>query len=156
MRKIFLLATVLLAFGCTERGENEAFVLPKGYTGYVIIIYGQQDGEEKYYKDNKRVYNIPKTGVLKTKFNADYGWTSFPEFYYESIDVDKKIPVVIEWKDYSEDKVNATMPSTGKSYKNIDGTGATEYSTFIVGTKSQIKKASEELTKIHIADLVEN
>jgi hypothetical protein len=60
-----------------------------------------------------------------------------------------------EWKDYAENKVNVSMMSTGKSYKNVDGTSPIEFSTFFVGTKNQIEIASKELEKIHIADLVD-
>ena len=149
--KLFLL---MMVFSCST-GEKSIYVLPENFTGYVIVIYNQENGAEKKYADDKRVYEIPPIGILKTQFETDYGWAEFPEFYYQKIDADRKIPLVIEFEDYSEDKINATMLSTGKSYKNVDGTGAIEYSTFFIGVKSQIKKASSELEKIHIADLVE-
>ena len=156
MKKLFLIFLILLVTCSCDKGEDKIFILPENYVGHVIILYNQSDGLEKKYEGNKRVYEIPTSGVLKTKFVADYGWTEFPEFYYGKIQDDRKIPLIVEAEDFSEDKINATMLSAGKSYKDIDGIEAIEYSTFFVGTKSQIKEASKALEKLHVADLVEN
>jgi hypothetical protein len=121
----------------------------------VIILYNQQKGEDKKYENKKRVYQIPSNGILKTQFDVDYGRTMLPHFFYKDSDAKEQIPLVTEWKDYAENKVNVSMMSTGKSYKNVDGTSPIEFSTFFVGTKNQIEIASKELEKIHIADLVD-
>jgi hypothetical protein len=153
MKKLTLILCILLIFSCTKKGEDAIYILPEDYTGAVIILYNQQNGAEKEYDNNKRVYKIPENGILKTQFDVDYGRTLLPEFYYSN---DKgQIPLVLESKDYKEDKINISMMSTGKSYKSVDGTSPVEFSTFFVGTKSQIESASKQLGKTHIADLVE-
>lgn len=154
-KQIFILLTLILACSCVKKGEDAIYILPKDYTGVVIILYSQKNGVKKKYEENKRVYQIPVNGILKTQFDVDYGRTELPKFYYTKIDEKKQIPLVLDWKDYSSDKINVTLMSTGKSYQNVDGTSPIEFSTFFVGTKSQIEQASRKLEKLHIADLID-
>jgi len=154
MKKLILF-TLLLVFSCTKKGEDEIYILPKDYTGKVIILYNQREGSEKEYQAGKRIYHIPENGILKTQFAVDYGITMLPKFFYEDNNVKEEIPLIIESKNYAENKVNVSIMSTGKSYKNVDGTSPVEFSTFLVGTKKQIEEASKQLEKIHIADLID-
>ncbi|MES2766550.1 MAG: hypothetical protein V4642_11810 [Bacteroidota bacterium] len=78
LRHILLKA---LAFGvisclfvhCANRAENCIYLIPKGFTGNVVIVFGQKNGEQIEYKNEKRLYRIPENGVLKTKFQKKYG-----------------------------------------------------------------------------------
>lgn len=55
-------------------GKDEVWLVPEGYRGWVIIIPNQQDGLEEKVVDNKRIYEIPDSGVLKTKYALTDGW----------------------------------------------------------------------------------
>lgn len=148
------LSVVFNFLGCKQKGEQEIYLLPKGYTGHVLIILNQKDGAPKKYEGKARVYEIPETGVLKTQFSNNEGWTEFPQFYYDRIDKQNQIPVKVDYKDISLDEVNATLVSTGVAYKNIDGTGGIKFAECFVGTKSQIDEASQKAEKLNVADLI--
>lgn len=154
MKNLSIVAIVLLLFnGCTKKGENRIFVLPKQFVGYAIIIYDQSDGENSEYINSKRLFRIPSSGVLKTKFMADYGGTAFPEFYYESINEQNRIPLVVDVTYCSHKEVNVSMPNIGKVYPNDNESEPIVYSIFFVGTKQEMERSSNELAKINILEL---
>ena len=82
---------VLSIFGC-NRVENTITLIPNNYKGTVRILFDQQDGEEKLYEGNVRIYRIPSDGVLKTQFTKQFGW-HYPEYYYETLK-NERIPII--------------------------------------------------------------
>lgn len=156
MKKRLLVAVmIIMIIGCTKRGEDKVYLLPKDFVGYVLVLYDQSDGNEVQYIDgNKRLYEIPDSGVFKTKFKADYGRTSFPEFYYEAIEEENKIPLVINAVDYSENEINASLPNIGKRYPDDRKNEPIEYSIFFIGTKDEIIKASKKVNDKDIFELL--
>lgn len=159
MRIVFIISIViLLVSGCTERGENKIFLLPKDFAGYAIIFYDQKNGSERKYIMEKQLFEIPLSGTLKTQFKADYKRTDFPEFYFSEIKDNNKIPLSIDSnKDKeSSEKIIATMPNIGKIYKNNKDATPIEYSIFYIGTKYEIEIASKEVANLNLHDLVMN
>ena len=67
-----------LLIACVQKGERSVYILPKDYAGFVIVLYNQSDGVGEKYNDDKRLYEIPASGILKTKFSAVYGRAEFP------------------------------------------------------------------------------
>ncbi len=65
---------------CTTT-ENTVTLIPEGYTGTIKIWFNQQDGTEENYEGEKRVYEIPENGILKTRFEPQFGY-HYPEYYY--------------------------------------------------------------------------
>lgn len=49
----------------------EIYLIPLNYKGHVIVVFNQKDGEEERFEGKKRIYNIPFTGVLFTKFKDE-------------------------------------------------------------------------------------
>ena len=49
------------------------YLLPPGYTGPALVVYSQQDGEPERYEDGRRVYAIPDSGILRTRFGRGEG-----------------------------------------------------------------------------------
>lgn len=143
---------IIVLFTSCNVKEESLVILPKGFTGYVLLIYDQIDGEDKEYIDKKRVYRIPEKGILKTKFQAEYGVSFYPEIYFEGNNNDR-IKIIDNWDKYSEKNINVSLFSTGKSYIN-DNKKEVEYTVFFVGTKEEIEKSSKEFNKIHLADLI--
>lgn len=139
---------------CNNKGESEIFILPEGYTGRVLVIFNQKKGQPTEYNGSSRVYRIPPSGVLMTQFSTSKGWKDLPRFYYEKINDQNEIPVKADFKDLSSVDTNATLSSSGKVYKNIDGTGEVQFLETYVGTKEQIKEYSEKLSKSNIIDLL--
>ena len=57
-------------------------MLPRGFVGPVLIIFNQPDGEPREYKDGKRVYRIPSSGVLRTQFPTPPSGVVPAHFHY--------------------------------------------------------------------------
>jgi len=151
MRKTIFILTIFLIIGCNMK-ENEVYILPDNYIGYVIIIFGQEEGSEKKYFNGKRIYDIPDSGILKTKFDANYGSSDFPEYYYNNT----LIPFKIDWEDFSETEINATLPTVGKYYRDNGSEKPVEYAKFFVGTKSQIEVAVKDANCLDIISIADN
>ncbi len=144
----------LMLFSC-DNGEQEIIVVPKDYTGYVLIIHNQEDGSPAKYSGEKRVYEIPENGILKTQFKFNHGWREFAEYYYENIGSENELPSFAEIKKVPEDKIVGFMGASGTVKKNADSEERLEFVEFYIGTKAQIKEARKQLEKLDIAKLVE-
>lgn len=119
------------------------------------MVYNQSQGKQKKYKGNKRVYEIPSSGVLKTQFVADFNRINFPAFYYEKIALKKQLPVIVNWKNFSDTGIIATLPFMGKAYQEVKGGREIEYAIFFIGTKNQIVDFSGNMENLNIIDLIE-
>jgi hypothetical protein len=157
MKKEFFLsiAVFFLLNACSRKGEDSIYILPSNYTGSVIILFNQSDGETEKYLNGNRIFNIPPSGILKTKFKAEYRKTLIPKFYYDVISKESELPAIIDWKDFDNGIVSASLPSIGKGYKKLDGSEFVEYEAFFIGTKEQIEKYSEEFNEANILNLIE-
>lgn len=143
MKKLFLLTSILmLVLGCSKK-EEAIFILPEDYTGYIIILYNQENGSEVKYENNARVYEIPKSGILKTKFDADYGWSQFPKFYYDN-DKSKEIKYYYDFNEIPSDEIVSYGSTTGNANRDLKGESTVSFSQHYVGTKEQIKIAIEK------------
>jgi hypothetical protein len=71
----------------------EIHYIPNNYVGPVYIYFNQRDGANREFLDSKRLYRIPGTGNLKTKFKPNTGWyknDNITEIYYVD-DADTRI-----------------------------------------------------------------
>lgn len=60
--------------------EPAVYVIPASYRGEVNIIFNEACGEETKYRNGRRLYVIPPSGILFTKFKQEYG-VSDNEYY---------------------------------------------------------------------------
>jgi hypothetical protein len=67
-----------------NKASDDIFILPINYKGTIAVIYGQDNGAEKEYENGKRLYRIPKSGVLKTQFELKGETANFGEYYYRN------------------------------------------------------------------------
>ena len=79
---LLILLSLFFFIGCSKT-ENTLTLIPENYTGTIKIWFNQKNGIDKKYEGDKRVYEIPKNGILKTKFSTQFGY-HFPEYYYVS------------------------------------------------------------------------
>lgn len=73
MNKLIILNIIFLVlFSSCNTNQDEIIIVPKDYTGYVIIVYDQENGADENIKDGKRLMLIPEEGILQTKcsFNS--------------------------------------------------------------------------------------
>jgi len=64
-----------------NKPSQDIFLVAEGFTGAVVIIYGQKEGVKKEFENDKRLYRIPSTGVLRTQFELK-GESVSPGKYY--------------------------------------------------------------------------
>ena len=65
----FLFIAVILTSCVTRQKiyDGQMHILSPGYTGRVTIIFRQKDGAEIKKADGMTVFEVPETGILKTK-----------------------------------------------------------------------------------------
>lgn len=68
-----LLPMCVALFLMTYILQFEKFIIPSDFTGDVIVITDLKNGAEKEYDFFNRVYRIPASGILFTKFNQGSG-----------------------------------------------------------------------------------
>jgi hypothetical protein len=135
-------------------GEDQIFVLPKGYSGVVTVLFNREDGQPVKYEEGKRVYEIPQNGILKTQFTKNTGWHNPDKYFYTENGNIIDVPYVLDYKELKSNNYQVCCFSTGKAGKNTSGISV-EFAQFYVGTKEEIDSAAEKNEKINPADLIE-
>lgn len=124
----------------TSSADNEIHLLPKGFTGIVIIRFNAENGKEERYEDGKRVYEIPANGILDTKFKINEGWSDLPKLYY--LDGNKRTPI-IKYKVYSQQIGGAISDITNKEVS---------YISYILSDEKHVDSLYTVLERMNIAD----
>lgn len=156
MNKLIFSLIILMSFmRCSNKAEDSVRLIPSGYTGPVLIIFNQSNGEKKEYEDGKRIYRIPKSGVLRTQFEPNYGITRHDFFYVDSTGNRIKIPFKVVQNDTTliEDtgKIYAfgeRAPSEGQGYDSKHGRYVTPATRcFYVGEFKNIEETYRKVNK---------
>lgn len=82
MKNLILIFVLVFLTACGQSADDVIWLLSDNYKGAVVVIHNQNNGEDEVYENGKRVYRIPKNGVLETKFKANYG-TFHQKVYYQ-------------------------------------------------------------------------
>ncbi|MBQ0734506.1 DUF6843 domain-containing protein [Aquimarina celericrescens] len=129
----------LLLFSCKQEVSDPAiYLIPDGYIGEVVVVYNHPNGQEEMYEGEKRLYVIPKTGVLKTKFTPTYGLI-YDQYFYVDASQNKK-EIFQEHKVEDADDICIYNGMTGK--KKIENE-TYNISAFMVCKKDAIKHFNE-------------
>lgn len=113
----YYLLLLLIITGCAQEAEDTIRLIPEGYQGTVLIIFNQEDGTQKEYEGNKRVYRIPENGVLNTQFKPNYGMQKYEFFYVNDKGERTEIPFVM-----TQDKKGFDEKDNGKTYAYLEQT----------------------------------
>ncbi|RAV29703.1 DUF6843 domain-containing protein [Sinomicrobium soli] len=150
---VLLLVLISVLTSC-QRGEPSIFVVPEDYKGYILVIYNQENGADKEYQDKSRVYRIPSSGVLLSKFTSNPGLSGFPKFYNGSIAPENQIRFTMD-RELPSDTIIATGGIAGGVNKDPDGNEVIRFIQYYVGTKEQIGEAHKEVENLDIIELVD-
>ncbi len=72
---IFLVGVLICTSSCMiKNAESERYILPDDFQGVVLVLFDQEDGQEKEYDGEFRIYRVPESGVLKTEFSQGIGY----------------------------------------------------------------------------------
>jgi len=64
-QKIGIIVAFLILNGC-GCDKPDMYFIPKGYVGYIYIIYNVKGGQKLDYVDNKIINKIPENGIMLT------------------------------------------------------------------------------------------
>ena len=152
---MLLFAIVSLVSGGCQLADHEIIVVPKNYEGYIVMIYGQENGIAEQYEGKSRLYNIPSNGVLLSQFSNNPGWSELPKFYNGLISKGNEIPFLVEFEKIPEDKICAFGGTSGVVNKDLAGNEVVRFKIYYVGNKNQIRQSIEKAEKLDITKLTE-
>ncbi len=148
MRLIFNTVLVaLISLSCREPKQQNEYILPKDFVGYVLILYHQTDNlSNKIVNGSIRTYTVPKNGIVKLNEGNNEDWEEMPTFYYVSKNT--KIPFVLDTKNIPHDQIVACGGSIAKSYNNKNSKEYVEYRVYFIGNNEQITDAYQAVESL--------
>lgn len=152
MKALYSLLIIFLLAAC-KTAEDEIFVIPENFTGYVIVIFNQPNGEKPTYFEDSRVYVIPPSGILKTKFRPNYGTSNPSKFYYREVCMGKRIPYILRPDSIPSNSIVAHRQRYGGLCGYGVKGGYVDYTSFFVGNKDQIFLAYSKLEYFLVKNL---
>jgi hypothetical protein len=142
MKALFVVMIVNSFFSsCIIKAEPEAYIIPYRFQGIVYILFGKKNGIPVKYENNRRVYEIPNDGILKTQFTTNDGFINRIYYY---LDADgRKIPLTIfhyeyqkdgtiKWIIKNNDEVGIFLDGTSGQMGNSSDSNVAKYDEFIV------------------------
>lgn len=100
--KILSVSPMLFSMGVIINALTfERYLLPEGFKGPVAVITDKEIGEEKEFDFYWRLYKIPSSGILFTKFNQNEGYPTREFFQIEKSGKLKKLGT-LDHRDYIE------------------------------------------------------
>lgn len=79
----------------------EKYIIPKGFKGVVYVLTDQEHGEDREYNFFTRVFRIPKSGILFTKFKQKEGFENRKFYQVDNLGNLREIGV-LDYRDYIE------------------------------------------------------
>lgn len=135
IKRVGLLLFCFSLASCVEYAEPQSYLLPDGFTGAFVVVFNQKEGTPKEYENGRRIYRIPKNGVLFTQFDIDYRVftpESSKTYYVDSLG--KKKDSLLLLIKHSDRNANYILDSYSGSFYinadyefNKDSTGYTYY-----------------------------
>lgn len=154
---VLVLSFASIGRSCQRADDIEpvTYLLPKGYTGPVYVVYGVKSGREPEYKGDRRIYRIPDDGILLTQMPVNEGWVSKGDikFFYVSAN-GERVPIphkrsVEAIGQEAEDQVHAVAGSIG-NMNGPEGLDCEVHSQrHAVGDKSQLLKMEMGIRLAH-------
>lgn len=165
---VLLITLTFCLTACETDRTPETFLLPENFKGFFYIVYNQTYGQATAFEQNRRIYQIPSTGVLFTKSKNDWRSIKFEngvinqQFYFIADNGQKKKIKILDTGDfnsvatihkktelYSRDSLAAFFISAGTI-----GNGKTILTTdqYYIGTYNDLSK-TKDLTFQYIDSL---
>lgn len=153
----FLIGISLNACAEKKGAEPVTYLLPSSYTGAFAIVFDVQNGTKIEYEGKSRIYRIPSSGILLTRFSFNEGWLRSTDIKFFFLDkTGKRITI--------KNRIFRKIPDTPENRKDKEiyifsgSTGTQELGQgspserctistirFAVGTKRQILDGIKEI-----------
>lgn len=157
---MFSVALCFAQQGCRKKIESEKFLIPKGYTGPVTIIFNSQTGMTPEYEDGFRIYRVGKDGTLRTQFQLQEGWFREDELQFWYIDSNGDYCSRLECLKPNQD--TAEMKSQPYVYKNMTGSTACiltrrkiSFYEFRIGRKDSLSFETFQMANKQLNELID-
>ena len=85
-----LTATLFMNFACRQK-INEIYLIPRGFSGNIAVVFDVKQGEKEELENGWRVYRIPADGILVTQ--ASYNSTMHDEEFFFVGDGGERVPI---------------------------------------------------------------
>jgi hypothetical protein len=92
-RNLVPLLLALFILNSCRNPEPADFLIPKGYSGRVAVVFEQKQGEKPKYANGRRIYEIPDNGILLTQFKAEFGFIDYRYFMVDSNGAQTSLPI---------------------------------------------------------------
>lgn len=136
----FVAVVAVFLIGCAQPGEDEVHLLPEDFSGPVIIIFNQADGQGQRYEGDKRVYEIPESGILRTQFPPNSGSHSQQILRKQANGSREVLPLILNLPENRDSERTAVFSlESGKVYKSSSAASSGEdeiafrFVTYLVG-----------------------
>ena len=145
-----LIASLITACGlgllteCGPSGEQSVYLIPNHFVGNILIAYDQPDGAPAEYEQGVRIYRIPATGFLKTRFGLERRWHIPDEYYY--VDARGFRLKSLPYFSTAHKAATALLPSDPLCYLSepvSSSRSSTRYLVFAVSSRSQADSVLE-------------
>lgn len=129
MNKLIILFFLFILVSCESAICPEQHILPKNYTGPVVIVHTRKNTEQMKDCKDTIIYKIPKDGVFMAHFPPNEGWSNaaLKKFYYENGPTSKRINLPPE---------NICYSSSGVNFSESDFKSNIFYKFYFVGEAS--------------------
>lgn len=101
MRISWVICILLFITACIRDAEPEIFLVPNNYKGVVIVLFDQEGASEEF-EGNKRIYVIPKGGILETPFPKTMHGKLHQQIFYVNDQNEKIIEISTDYPDGSD------------------------------------------------------
>jgi energy-coupling factor transporter transmembrane protein EcfT len=99
---IFAVSPMLFVIGTVVNATYyEKYIIPENFRGVVYVITDEEKGKEREYEFFTRIYRIPRSGILLTKFNQKSGFNRRSFFQQTKLGVMAKLGELDD-RDYIE------------------------------------------------------
>lgn len=139
----------LLLSGCeADNRTPDRYLIPQGYTGWIVVQYGVKGAPPLPVENGFRLYRIPRNGRLKTSSTILYG-RAMDEYYYVLPNGQRQRLKETDWG--GGGRIWGGSVGSGESY---DANGklteqSPETKIDFIGTEKQFKKAGPEPEPMH-------
>lgn len=140
IKAIFLLLLFMFALSsCLEkRPEPEIYLIPNNYRGKVNIIFNQLKGQKIMYEGDKRVYKVPKNGILLTQAKPEYGFVKHEYYFIDSLG--NRTPINVLFDNHKNtNEIGIYRDGTVGKYGNSNDQNL-EFQEFYVTDKKSLDK----------------
>lgn len=144
----------------------ETFLIPDNFKGVIYIVHDDTFGDDKEFEGIRRIYRIPKTGILFTQFPVTRGILN-QDFYYISADGKRKKLGELDAREFNDTWTINPRPTepprdslavfnqgrTGKITLHADNDRQVDYRAFNVGTYDEIRTGFDFIDEITVDSL---